>query len=186
MITHSGRFVWPNGGPVTPTAPSLDDIAIGLGRTARFAGQTQHWYPVLAHTLVVARLVEPEHQIHALLHDAPEAIVGDVPTTWKTQAARDHEEELIRRIYAELDLDLPDDTATADVKQADQRALLAEAHVLAHDHPPHMWDAPDELAVRETRHEFRFCRRYLRVDAATRVYAWNIDQARAELGATHA
>ena len=72
MHTYSDRAVFP------PTSehyeegvgPTLDDIALGLSRTMRFSGQTPHVYSVLAHTLVVGKLVaevKPEFTIYALL-----------------------------------------------------------------------------------------------------------------------
>lgn len=173
MITHSGRSVFPD----TTAGPSLDDIATGLGRTARFAGQTKRWYPVLAHTIVVARLVRPENRIHALLHDAPEAVVGDVPTTWKTDAAREYEGILLHRIYTELGIDMPDSDATADVDRADHLALVAEAHVLGHANPGWWDDAPDVDATRWTKIEMRFGRQYLRPARAQAVYRWQITAA---------
>lgn len=147
MITYTGRSVWPEN----DTAPSLQDIAIGLGRTARFAGQVRFWYPVLAHTIVVSRLVRPKNRIHALLHDAPEAVVGDVPTPWKTDAARANEAELLERIYDELDIKLPGRGAVNDVKRADRKALAAEAHVLGHAAAQRFWPRPNEHAMDLTR-----------------------------------
>ncbi len=57
---------------------TLQDIAHGLGRACRFAGQTGRFYSVAEHCLHVARLVPVEHARAALLHDASEAFIGDV------------------------------------------------------------------------------------------------------------
>lgn len=138
MITQSGRDVWPEFG-----APSLDDIAIGLGRICRFAGQTKHWYSVLDHTFVVVDLVAPEYRIHALLHDAPEAVVSDVPSTWKSRAAERNEKLLLERIYREHDLAWPSFAARKAVKAADLLALAAEAHVLGHSAAEKYWPTAD-------------------------------------------
>lgn len=173
MITYTGRSVFPeNDG-----APSLDDIAVGLGRTARFAGQTKHWYPVLAHTIVVSRLVRPKNRIHALLHDAPEAVVGDVPTPWKTDGARAHEEELLHRIYDELGIDLPRRGAQNDVKRADRMALAAEAHVLGHAAAQRYWPRPNERAMEYTRYERQRCERFLSGQESMRLFRYYISEA---------
>jgi hypothetical protein len=173
LITHSGRSVF-----VGSTAgPSLDDIAVGLGRTARFAGQTKRWYPVLAHTIVVSKLVRPENRLHALLHDAPESVVGDVPTTWKTDAARDHEDALLCRIYTELGIAMPGPEAIADVALADHLCLVAEAHVLGHAQPTWWDEEPNVDAVRWTKGELRFCRQYLTSARAQTVYGWHVKAA---------
>jgi hypothetical protein len=156
VITHSGAEVWPDNDGV----PTLMDIGRGLGRTARFAGQTEHLYTVLAHTFVVAQLVRPENRIHALLHDAPEAIVGDVPTTWKTDGARAHEADLLERIYAANGIDLPRPQARGDIEIADYLALVAEAHVLGHANPGWWSDPPDERAVELTKRALRWSNRH--------------------------
>jgi hypothetical protein len=57
---------------------TLGDIAHGLGRVCRFAGQTNRFYSVAEHCCHVARLVPVEHARAALLHDASEAFIGDV------------------------------------------------------------------------------------------------------------
>lgn len=63
----------PAGSPM-----SLQDIAHGLGRVCRFAGQTNRFYSVAEHCFHVARLVPVELARVALLHDASEAFIGDV------------------------------------------------------------------------------------------------------------
>lgn len=57
---------------------TLGDVAHGLGRVCRFAGQTNRFYSVAEHCFHVARLVPVEHARAALLHDASEAFIGDV------------------------------------------------------------------------------------------------------------
>ena len=57
---------------------TLQDIAHGLGRVCRFAGQTNRFYSVAEHCFHVARLVPVELARAALLHDASEAFIGDV------------------------------------------------------------------------------------------------------------
>lgn len=140
MITITGESIWPKGNEHGDTGvPSLYSIGVGLGRTVRFSGQTRLFYTVLQHTLVVAELLPIEFRIHGLLHDAPEAIVGDVPTTWKTDAARDCEDDLQLRIYESLGLKLPSVTVYDLLHEADADALAAEAHVLGHAEAGKWW-----------------------------------------------
>lgn len=141
MITYTGESVWPKGSEHGDTGvPSLYSIGVGLGRMPRFAGQTKILYSVLQHSFVVADLVMPEHRIYALLHDAPEAIVGDVPTAWKTSAAKAHEEDLLKRISESLGIAWPwPRQAIIDVGYADRLALAAEAHVLGHAEAEKWW-----------------------------------------------
>lgn len=147
MHTYSGRAVFPAGSEYHEDGqhPTLDDIAIGLSRTMRFSGQTPHAYSVLAHTLVVARLVASEEDtkkwtVYALLHDAHEALIGDTPRPWKHQATSDDEDHidvLMRRA-----LDLPETLhpdAKAAIARADEATLWAEAHALGHRKAQEIW-----------------------------------------------
>ena len=63
-----------------PTPEMIDprDIAQALGTIARFNGHTKEHYTVAQHSVIVANLVPPEHQLAALLHDATEAYIGDM------------------------------------------------------------------------------------------------------------
>lgn len=179
MITWSGECVYPSHG-----VPRLESVGVGLGRMPRFAGQTRDWYPVLAHTLVVASLV-PEHaRIYALLHDAPEAIVADVPTPWKTDAARRHEEILLERLYGSLDLPNPTRLQADAVKAADQRALVAEAHTIGH---PTAWlfGEPDSEAATATQFELDHCREYLDPDTAAATFVTAVTLTMAARGGTN-
>lgn len=138
MLTLKGRSVWPKDAGRELEAPTLYDIGAGLGRIARFAGQIDKFYTVLAHTLTVAALLPDRYAIHGLLHDAPEAMCSDVPTPWKTSAAKEREVDLLYRIYADpaVNLAWPISAAAQDaVNKADQLALVAEATVLGYPAP---------------------------------------------------
>ncbi len=57
-----------------------EQIARQLGKLCRYAGATPDHYSVARHSLVVAALApdDPEHKMAALLHDAHEALTGDI------------------------------------------------------------------------------------------------------------
>lgn len=66
-----------------PAAPNIDDVAVediaqGLAYQCRFNGQTQAFYSVAQHSLIVASLVPVHLRLAALLHDAAEAYLGDM------------------------------------------------------------------------------------------------------------
>ena len=130
MYTYTGRDVFPD----TDTAPNLVDIAVSLGRMPRFAGHTDHWYPVLSHSYVVAaNMPDPAHRIFGLLHDAPECVCSDVVTPWKPQEAKDNEMEILERISRKYGLPWPWPEVVWDaVHRADRHALNAEAMVLGY------------------------------------------------------
>lgn len=65
-----------------PKNIKLEDLAVGLSRMPRYAGQTERSYSVAQHSLFVASLV-PELRLQALIHDAQEAFLCDLPTPLK-------------------------------------------------------------------------------------------------------
>ena len=82
LQTVSGRFV----NPFDPDPEQLDagDIARALANLSRFGGHTRAFYSVAQHSVIVSRLVEErggdaEDAFAALMHDATEAYLGDMP-----------------------------------------------------------------------------------------------------------
>ena len=76
----------------SPLDIEIDDIAHGLARVARWNGQTKgdHGFSVAQHSVLVERLVAElsprlsrEARLMALLHDAPEYVVGDLISPFK-------------------------------------------------------------------------------------------------------
>jgi len=123
ILTHSGeRFDLLNP---QPGMVRLLDIVHALAHTARFNGHTAWHYSVAQHSLLVASLVPPEHQLVALLHDATEAYLGDV--TRPLKRLLDCYQELEHRVWQcicerfGLDSELPD-----CVHEADRIALATE------------------------------------------------------------
>lgn len=139
MMTNSGRLVLPglpklraaDGGDV----PALADIALGLSRVPRFAGQTTELWTVAEHSMAAARLAsdndmwDRQLELHALLHDAHEACSSDVPTTWKPVELDLWQHDLDDRIYAVYRLPVPSPAQRAAVRTIDRALLLAEAKI---------------------------------------------------------
>lgn len=112
---------------------TLHDIAHGLGRVCRFAGQTNRFYSVAEHCFHVSRLVPLEHKRAALLHDAAEAFIGDVTRPlkallpeYKVIEAR-IEEAIQRRFLGDLDGLIIHHPA---IKAIDMAMCVAEAREL--------------------------------------------------------
>lgn len=157
MIMFNGEAVFPEGDGV----PTNFSVGVGLGRIARFAGQTKHWYPVLCHVFVVADIMDPDIAIHGLLHDLPEVCCSDVPTPWKTTAAKKREKVLLKRVYQSIGLKLPDAITQQAIDHADAVALAAEANVLQHSARKEIWPDYDEKCAKLTRRYLKDCQKYI-------------------------
>lgn len=153
MITASSRTIFPpTSDYYTGEAPTLADIAQGMGRIARFAGQTREYWTVLAHTFVGAKLMPAEDRIHFLLHDAAEPVIGDVVSTWKNALSKNDEAHILELIYDDLGIDMPTPDQQQVVKAVDLARLAAEAHVLGHAQAEKWWPR-DEWSILEFRAE---------------------------------
>lgn len=80
----NGRMFW----PLDPRADEvhIDDIAHALSNTCRWGGRVREFYSVCQHSVHVAQIVErtrPDLTLAALLHDAAEAYLEDIPTPIK-------------------------------------------------------------------------------------------------------
>ena len=128
----------------SPSDIAIEDIAHGLARVARWNGQTlgDHAFSVAQHALLVsdvAAALDPRCErrwlLAALLHDAPEYVIGDLISPFKAAVGLDYkafERRLLRAIH--LAFGLPEElpaSVTADIKRADRVAAYYEATVLA-------------------------------------------------------
>ncbi|HEX3674101.1 MAG TPA: HD family hydrolase [Rhizomicrobium sp.] len=128
----------------SPLDVEIADIAHGLARVARWNGQTKgaHAFSVAQHCLLVERLagemkpvLSREARLAALLHDAPEYVVGDLISPFKAAVGidyKDFENRLLSAIHVRFGLParMPA-TATALIKRADQVSAFHEATQLA-------------------------------------------------------
>jgi hypothetical protein len=93
---------------------------------------------VAEHCVLMSQAVAPEHALWALLHDASEAYVVDVPRPLKHQlpdymAAEQRVQEVIVERFG------LDPVEPVEVKAADSRILLDEREALLHQPPPRPW-----------------------------------------------
>lgn len=122
----------------------IEDIAHGLARVARWNGQTvgDHAYSVAEHSLLVTDILlrlKPEApiawQMAALLHDAPEYVIGDLISPFKAAIGMDYkvfELKILDAIHERFSIaDFVNEEVEALVKQADGIAAFFEAVQLA-------------------------------------------------------
>jgi hypothetical protein len=118
----------------------IEDIAHGLARVARWNGQTRgaQAYSVAQHSLAVMRLYyyfnpgAPDIEArYALLHDAPEYVIGDIIAPFKA-ALGVHYKTIEKRLQSAIHLryglkaEAPSKLAK-QIKQADRLAAYYEA-----------------------------------------------------------
>jgi 5'-deoxynucleotidase YfbR-like HD superfamily hydrolase len=128
----------------SPLDVEIDDIAHGLARVARWNGQTkgEHAFSVAQHCVLVERLavelkplLSREARLMALLHDAPEYVVGDLISPFKAAVGIDYKDFELRLLAAiHLRFGLPARAPaplSALFKKADILAAYYEATQLA-------------------------------------------------------
>jgi len=128
----------------SPFDIEIDDIAHGLARVARWNGQTKgsHAFSVAQHCMLVERLaiqLKPtltrEQRLAALLHDAPEYVIGDLISPFKRAVGinyKDLENRLMAAIHIRFGLPpVMPDTLNRLIKKADTGAAYFEATQLA-------------------------------------------------------
>src|ERR1035437_1784040 len=81
MQVYSGARFY----PLDPRPDEIDaaDIAHALSLLCRYGGHVDRFYSVAEHCVLMSRAVAPENALAALLHDATEAYVVDVPRPLK-------------------------------------------------------------------------------------------------------
>lgn len=149
MQTFSGRQFWPMD--PRPNEIFIEDIAHALANLCRYGGHCLRFYSVAEHSVLMARAVSPENKLWALMHDAAEAYLVDVPRPIKRflSGYALTESRIIRRIADRYNLpfnggdgwgpvELP-----IEVEQADLRILADEKHQNMRQGPS--WDLLDEV-----------------------------------------
>jgi 5'-deoxynucleotidase YfbR-like HD superfamily hydrolase len=128
----------------SPLDIEIADIAHGLARVARWNGQTSgaHIFSVAQHTLLVEAVMRLQNpridarlRLAALLHDAPEYVIGDMISPFKVVLGGDYkvvEKRLLSAIHIRFGLPaVLSEDITRQIKDADRGAAYLEATMLA-------------------------------------------------------
>jgi len=128
----------------SPLDVEIEDIAHGLARVARWNGQTQgpHIFSVAQHSLLVEALARARvprldrgRRLAVLLHDAPEYVIGDMISPFKTiigDAYKAVERRLLTAVHQRFGLPAKLAPELHDlIKVADRQAAYLEATRLA-------------------------------------------------------
>jgi len=128
----------------SPLDIEIADIAHGLARVARWNGQTSgdHAFSVAQHCVLVEQIavhtdphLDRAARLAALLHDAPEYVVGDMISPFKAALGLDYkafEKRLLAAIHIRFGLPpVTPEKLEAAIKKADRVAAYLEATQLA-------------------------------------------------------
>lgn len=127
MELYGGRRFY----PLDPRPEDIypEDIAHALSLQCRYAGHVDRHLSVAEHCVLMSEAVAPKHALAALLHDATEAYVVDVPRPLKRYLTNyaDIEAGVWNAICLRFRVagDLP-----SEVVEADNRILLTERNAL--------------------------------------------------------
>ncbi len=140
---EAGPFIQTvSGRRINPFAPEpaqieIEDIAQALSNQCRFGGHCRAFYSVAQHScllcdLLAARDTEPSALLSALLHDAPEAYLVDLPHPLKHRSElgaiyRETEARLHEAICARFGLPFE---PPPGLKELDRRLLATERRAL--------------------------------------------------------
>lgn len=125
---HKGAYIRTNSGLYvdvqfpTPEMFCIEDIAHGLAGEFRFAKQTTDRYTVAQHCIEMSRRAPAKLQLVALLHDAPEFIMGDMAKPIKVllDEYKRLENGIMKVIAEKYGIDFPFDP---EIKRLDTQLL---------------------------------------------------------------
>ncbi len=144
MQTFTGRQFWPLD--PRPDEVEILDIAHALANLCRYGGHCRRFYSVAEHSVLLTRAVAPEYRLLALLHDASEAYLVDLPRPVKLSMPeyKAIEQVVMVAICERFGLALPGLDANRALGRFDRRILLDEqAQNMAT--PPVAWSATEGL-----------------------------------------
>jgi len=103
----------------------IEDIAHALSNQCRFGGHLPTFYSVAQHSIECCAMAEDKYKLQALLHDASEAYLIDVPRPIKTELSnyKEIEDNLMRLISEKFGFTYP---LEQQVKNIDEIQLRYE------------------------------------------------------------
>lgn len=135
ITTFTGKQFYPFD--PQPEEICIEDIAHALALTNRFGGHTPYPYSVAQHSYLLALAAPNGNELAALLHDAPEAYLTDVPRPIKRNPAFSLISDVEDTIYKAIALAVPHLPPVIPdvVHEFDTRLLVTEAHALLSGYP---------------------------------------------------
>jgi uncharacterized protein len=143
MQTFTGLAFWPLD--PRPDEIRLEDIAAAISKLCRYGGHCVQFYSVAEHCVHVASRAPDHLKLAALMHDAAEAYVIDVPRPLKAwlPGYKEIEERVEKAIAARFNLPFP---IADEIKQLDER-IIEDERMQAMSEPPRCWGHREALGV---------------------------------------
>jgi uncharacterized protein len=150
QLAALGAVLKPQGGWIQtrsgvafyPLAPvvvdiHLDDIAHALGNLCRYGGHSRTFYSVAEHSVLLSYAVPEDLKRWALLHDASEAFLIDVPSPIKPflSGYKEIEARLMHAVAARFGLTWPEPDALRDY----DRRIVSNERAALHGPAPQPW-----------------------------------------------
>lgn len=125
---------------------NIEDIAHGLSNLCRFGGQANTFYSVAEHSIHCSYLASPKLRLVALLHDATEAYLIDLPRPIKLQLPqyREFEDNLATAIFERFSLEVD---LLSEIKDVDNKMLTIEAYHLMKQDGEFVWPACEDSSM---------------------------------------
>lgn len=124
LQTYGGRFIW----PLDPYADEIDFVSVahGLACEVRFGNQSPYPLPVAWHSVALSHVVPQKYAKAALIHDAAEAYLKDMPRPIRRQEPFKSiydaiEDKLLRACFEYFDVDyalMDDEFLFYDIKMS--------------------------------------------------------------------
>lgn len=136
---EENAWIWSKDGKklslihLKPSDVEIDEIAHSLSNTCRFGGHCREYYSVAEHCVIMANIMEEQgfskdEQLGALLHDASEYILTDVPRPFKPMMPEYNRYETYIMEVVEKKFGV--DCHTPEIKELDNRMVGSEARAL--------------------------------------------------------
>lgn len=121
--TYTGIYI--NVFDPKPEMICIEDIAHALSMQCRFGGHLPYFYSVAQHSGYCCALAEEKHKLAALLHDASEAYLLDIPRPIKAKLSnyKEIENDLMKIIAEVFGFEYP---LHENVKLVDEQMLQTE------------------------------------------------------------
>lgn len=156
-----------------PNEIHIRDIAHALSMQCRYGGHARYFYSVAEHCILLSQAVPPELALAALMHDAAEAYLVDVPRPIKSSLTGYREIEAVLEASIAMRFSLAD-PCPALVKEYDTRILNNERSALMSPAPREWLPCGDPLpgvriiGLQQARAETMFLRRFEELNGEAR------------------